>query len=127
NEINFIEKLPFNEVLESIQSADVLLLSSVEEGIANVVLESMALGTLVVSTDCGGMDEVLIDSENGFLIPPRDANAMASALVKTSKLSLKAYQKIIKNARDTVEKQHNYPKMIDEMHDLYSQILNRKL
>ena len=55
-------------VKELIKNADILLLSSVEEGIANVVLEAMALGTLVVSTECGGMNEVIKNNENGFLV-----------------------------------------------------------
>src|SRR5690606_7966000 len=47
NEVLFLEKLSFVELMESIQRADVLLLPSLKEGIANVALEAMALGTLV--------------------------------------------------------------------------------
>ncbi|NNK71725.1 MAG: glycosyltransferase family 4 protein, partial [Flavobacteriaceae bacterium] len=71
-QVNFLPLLPINETKALITSADVLLLPSVEEGIANVVLEAMALGTLVISTDCGGMKEVIQDGKNGFLVPLRD-------------------------------------------------------
>ena len=127
NEVTFIEKLSFEEVKKAIQKADVMLLSSVEEGIANVVLEAMALGTLVISTDCGGMNEVITNNENGFLIPIRDHEAMASALTKVSGMSLESYSKITKPARITVEKQHSHKKMIDDMDTLYQKVLNTKL
>ncbi len=84
NEVLFLKNLSFAEVIESIRQADVLLLPSVEEGIANVVLEAMALGTLVISTNCGGMNEVIVDNENGFLVPIRNSEAMASALKRIS-------------------------------------------
>ncbi|REE81985.1 colanic acid/amylovoran biosynthesis glycosyltransferase [Lutibacter oceani] len=123
NEVTFIGKMPFEEVLKNIKSADVLVLSSVEEGIANVVLEAMALGTLVVSTDCGGMNEVIINNENGYLIPIRDPESMASTLFKVSDLSLKNYQNITCAARKTIEKQHSHEKMIHEMNELYLKVL----
>lgn len=122
-EVSFIEKLPFEEVLKTIQKADVLLLSSIEEGIANVVLEAMALGTLVVSTDCGGMKEVINNNENGFLIPIRDAEAMAQALINVSKLSQESHLKLTKSARLTIEEQHSNEKMITEMENMYTKIL----
>jgi colanic acid/amylovoran biosynthesis glycosyltransferase len=125
-EVSFIATLSFEEVLKAIRSADVLFLSSVEEGIANVVLESMALGTLVISTNCGGMEEVIIDRENGFLVPVRDSEAMAAALKKISEMPLSNYQKITKAARIKIEEQHSHQKMIKGMQALYLKVLNNK-
>ncbi|WP_298368912.1 glycosyltransferase family 4 protein [uncultured Lutibacter sp.] len=125
NEVSFIDKMSFEEVLKKISMSNVLLLPSVEEGIANVVLEAMALGTLVVSTDCGGMDEVLTNNENGFIVPIRDAEAMAEALHTVSDLSLENYNKITKAARAFIEKQHSHKKMIQEMNELYKQVINK--
>ena len=124
NEVTFIEKLPFEEVMKSIRLADILLLPSIEEGIANVVIEAMALGTLVVSTNCGGMGEVIEDKVNGYLMPIRDASAMVSALKHVSELSLESYQTITDEARKTIEKQHSHKTMISDMQDLYEKVLN---
>ena len=126
-EVLFLEKLSFKEVIQSIKNADVLLLPSVEEGIANVVLEAMALGTLVVSTNCGGMNEVIVDNENGFLVPIRNSEAMASVLEGISKLPLPTYQKMITRARNTIEEQHNQEKMVAEMQKFYQKVLNSEL
>lgn len=127
DKILFKGKLPLNEVLALIKKADVLLLSSVEEGIANVVLEAMALGTLVVSTDCGGMKEVISANENGLLVPSRNHVAMASALKNVSEMSLETYNRITKAARKTTEKQHHHDLMISEMKDLYQSVLKDNL
>ncbi len=73
---------PPTAVRELLQQADAFLLASLSEGIANVVLEAMACGLPVVTTDCGGMREAVTDGVEGFVTPVRDPNAMAQALEK---------------------------------------------
>ena len=109
-------------VLEAIQQADVLLLPSVEEGIANVVLEAMALGTLVVSTDCGGMTEVITDRHNGFLVPVRNPESMAAALQRVANLSNSDYQRLTLAARQTIEERFTEARMVTSMQQLYQTI-----
>jgi colanic acid/amylovoran biosynthesis glycosyltransferase len=67
-------------VLSRLQQADAFLLSSLSEGLSNAVLEAMACGLPVVTTDCGGMREAVADGVEGFVVPVRNAEAMASAL-----------------------------------------------
>ncbi|VXC31580.1 conserved hypothetical protein [Flavobacterium sp. 9AF] len=127
SKIFFKNQLPFQEVLELIRKAHIILLPSVEEGIANVVLEAMALGTLVVSTDCGGMQEVVKDGENGFVVPVRDAQAIAQAILRARDLTLKEYNEMTKNARLIIERQHATEKMIGDFNSFYNIILNKEL
>lgn len=127
NKINFKERLSFPDVEELVKKADILLLPSIEEGIANVVLEAMALGTLVISTECGGMNEVIIDNENGFLVPIRNSEAIANTIKKVNKISQEDYLNLTKAARETIEKQHNKSSMIDKMKDLYQLVLKETL
>jgi colanic acid/amylovoran biosynthesis glycosyltransferase len=126
-EISFIGNLPFDDVVSEIQKADVLLLPSVEEGIANVVLEAMALGTLVVATECGGMKEVITNNENGFLTPIRDVEAMNLALIKVSKLTEIEYQKITNSARKKIEEQYSHNKTTADMVALYQRVITTEL
>ena len=124
SEVVFKKSLPFQNVLQAIRESDILLLSSVEEGIANVVLEAMATGTIVLSTHCGGMDEVIRNGENGFLVPIRNPKAIADTIKVISKLSKEEKETITINARSTIENQHRYDNMIFEMKDLYTAVLN---
>lgn len=73
-------KLSPEQVRDVLQQADVFLLSSLSEGIANAALEAMACGLPIVTTDCGGMREAVTDGVEGFVVPVRDAEAMACAL-----------------------------------------------
>lgn len=73
-------KLDPNAVIRLLQEADAFLLSSLTEGISNATLEAMGCGLPVVITDCGGMREVVDDGAEGFIVPVRDASAMADRL-----------------------------------------------
>jgi colanic acid/amylovoran biosynthesis glycosyltransferase len=120
--VSFTAAVPFAEVIQAIHQADVLLLPSVEEGIANVVLEAMALGTLVVSTDCGGMRKVITDGHNGFLVPVRNPAAMAAVLQRVSKLSTSDYQSLTLAARQTIEERFTEAQMVASMQQLYQSL-----
>ena len=80
--VRLLGKLAPDEVLHRLQQADAFLLSSLSEGISNAALEAMACGVPVVTTDCGGMREAVTDGEEGFVVPVRDAESMANALMK---------------------------------------------
>jgi len=57
-----------------------VLVSTNGEGISNVIMEYMALEKPVIATDAAGNREIVKDGENGFLIPFRDENALASRI-----------------------------------------------
>ncbi|RWT34500.1 glycosyltransferase [Aeromonas caviae] len=87
-------------VNEWMSAADVFVLSSAWEGFGLVVAEAMACERVVVATDCGGVKEVVGDA--GFLVPPRDSQLLADALVKALSLPMAEKDKLTKLARSRV-------------------------
>ncbi len=69
-----------DDVLPHLRKADVLCLTSKDEGMPNVLLEAMAACVPVVATAVGGVPEVIEDGVTGLLVPPGNAEAMAGAL-----------------------------------------------
>jgi glycosyltransferase involved in cell wall biosynthesis len=60
---------------------DVSCLSSVHEGVPMAAIEAMAAGIPMVVTDCGALRDVIIDGEQGFIVPVGDSYAMAERLL----------------------------------------------
>lgn len=120
--VTVLDQLPQHEVFQSMQQADVLLLPSVEEGIANVVLEAMAIGLPVLSSDCGGMPEVLEHGVNGFLFANRDVDDLVEQCIQFLQLSHTERAAMAKRGQETIQLQHNLPQMVAGMLELYQSV-----
>src|SRR5690606_38117375 len=103
-----------------------LLMPGLEEGIPNVVVEGMALGLPVISTDCGGIPELIINGKEGWLIPMRNPEAMATAIEIFSSLPIEKIMEVRKAARTKVEQQHGEEQMVVGMENLYFQVLREQ-
>ena len=73
------------DVLSLHKAFDIFVMSSVAEGLGTSLIDAMAAGKPVVATTAGGIPEVVVDGETGILVPPRDHDAMAAAIVKLLK------------------------------------------
>lgn len=73
------------DVLSLHKALDVFVMSSVTEGLGTSLLDAMAASKPIVATNAGGIPEVVVDGETGFLVPPRDHEAMAEAIIKLLK------------------------------------------
>jgi N-acetyl-alpha-D-glucosaminyl L-malate synthase BshA len=80
DDVRFLGKQDPIEELLSI--ADVFLLPSGSETFGLAALEAMACGVPVVSSDIGGLPEVVVDGESGFLCPLGDVEAMSDAALR---------------------------------------------
>jgi glycosyltransferase involved in cell wall biosynthesis len=76
----FLGSVERDAVLRLFRAADASLLTSSWENLPHAVLESLAVGTPVIATAVGGVPEVVRDGENGLLVPPEDADALARAV-----------------------------------------------
>jgi glycosyltransferase involved in cell wall biosynthesis len=70
------------DVLSVHKGFDIFVMSSVTEGLGTSLLDAMACAKPIVATTAGGMPEVVVDGTTGLLVPPRDHEAMADAIVR---------------------------------------------
>ncbi len=77
--VHFMGRLDRPALVDAYNAADILLLASSREGMANVLLESMSCGTPVVATDVWGAPEVVND-QSGELVPSRDPVDLANGV-----------------------------------------------
>ncbi|HEY7291201.1 MAG TPA: glycosyltransferase [Vicinamibacterales bacterium] len=70
------------DVLGCIKGFDLFVMSSITEGLGTSLLDAMACRRAIVATTAGGIPEIVEAGVNGLLVPPRDADALAHAILK---------------------------------------------
>jgi glycosyltransferase involved in cell wall biosynthesis len=96
----------FREDVPSVLAAlDVFVLSSTLESCPVVLLEAMAMKTPVVATDVGAVAEMIAHGRTGFVTPPRDAEAIAEAVLAVLAKPREQLRNMVEQARKTVERE----------------------
>lgn len=123
NRVKFQNEINQLELFDYMKQFDILVLPSLSEGIANVVLEAMVLGIPVVSTNCGGMPEVVKPKETGWLVPVRDSEALALAVEEMINTSEEELKRITQNAYDFVKMHFDAEDSIQQFLELYEGVV----
>jgi len=97
-EVTLTDTLPHEKVLEYLAAADVFVLNTAYEGFSHLILEAMALGVPIVTTDSGGNPELIEDGKEGFLIKFNDKEALKSKILDVLSNPILA-QKFSENAK----------------------------
>lgn len=116
---NKVRWLGFREdAADYIAAADIFCLSSTWEGVPLAAQEAILLGTPVVSTDVGGMAELIDDRRTGRLVPPGEPSALAAALDETLK-SPEDRRAYARRARTHLKKTFSTEAMLDRLAEAY--------
>ena len=70
------------DVLSLLKTFDLFVMPSITEGLGTSLLDAMACERPIVASRVGGIPEVVVDGETGLLVPPRDADSLAEAIVR---------------------------------------------
>jgi glycosyltransferase involved in cell wall biosynthesis len=80
--IEFMGGIAHEKTPEIYNSADVFVLPSLNEGMSNTMLEALASGLPIITTDTGGSKELVQDGENGFIVKMKDSADIAEKIEK---------------------------------------------
>jgi glycosyltransferase involved in cell wall biosynthesis len=90
--------------------------STGHEGVFQAILQSVAMGRPVVASDAGAIREVVIDGVNGFLIPPKEVQAIVDTVVELYENPL-LREKMSRAGRERVLREHSLETMLDKIED----------
>jgi glycosyltransferase involved in cell wall biosynthesis len=113
------------DVPSCMAAADATVLSSAWEGLPLVVIESLAVGTPVVSTDVGSVRDVVHDGESGFVVPSRDPKALAAAMSRLMARSGAQREEMGAAGRAHVERHFALEPVVSQWAALLEDLLSR--
>jgi len=114
-----------SDIKEILSSLDILVLPSLLEGFPMIILEAMAMAKPIVASDIPGIREQIIDGKNGILVPIKDSNTLAAAIINIL-ADRKAAENVGLAARKTVDEKFSIERMVAETESLYLSLLNLK-
>ncbi|MGH7509232.1 MAG: glycosyltransferase [Gemmatimonadales bacterium] len=115
-----------NDVPEILSAADGYVMSSAWEGMPMVLLEAAAAGLPIVATAVGGNQEVVCDGESGFLVPARDSDALAAAMLRLMGLSEAQRRSMGERGSQQVGTHFGLARVVDGWERVYQEVLARK-
>jgi glycosyltransferase involved in cell wall biosynthesis len=123
--VHFLGQLDRKTVIEELQQAQLLLITSVQETAPVVIAEAMACGRPVVATDVGGCGHLISPGKTGFLAPKGDAVALARhiiSLLESPDLTVR----LSRAARCEAEARFRASLAVDKTLELYRNLLSAK-
>lgn len=113
------------EYLGEVRSVQTLLaasrffvLPSYREGIPRSILEALSSGRPIITTDAPGCRETVIDGLNGYLVPPRDANALANAMINILKLESEKIDLMAQSSLSLAREKYDVRKVNQRMFEI---------
>jgi glycosyltransferase involved in cell wall biosynthesis len=114
------------DVPEVMSAADGYVMSSAWEGMPMVLLEAAAAGLPIVATKVGGNEEVVLDEESGFHVPPRDHDALGLAMLRLMGLPEAQRRSLGERGREQVRTHYGLSRVAARWEGLYAEVLARR-
>ena len=106
-------------------ASDIVALTSANEGTPVSLIEALAAGTASISTDVGGVSDVIRDEETGLLVPAGDVGAIAGALERLA-VDGALRGRLAVAAQADVRQRYSVERLLDDMDGLYRRLLEEQ-
>ena len=121
--VTFTGKIPNHMVVSQLHSFDLFVVPSLSESFGVSALEASSCAIPVIASKVGGLPEVVVDGKTGYLVPPGDASAIASKIIKLiEEPSLR--QQLGKEGRRFVLENYEWNSCAKKMEEIYERILD---
>ena len=110
------------DVPRLMRAFDVFALSSSEEGMCNTLLEAAAAGRPVVTTDAGGAREAVVHEATGFVVPVRNAQALADGILRLYR-EPEAARRMAQKGRERVAAEFDAATLAERTMEVYGRVL----
>ena len=107
-----------DDVAHLLCMSDIFVLSSAWEGFGLVVAEAMSCERVVIATDCGGVKEVLDQTE--WLVPPQNSKLLSEKMQQAVQLGTYQKQQIGQQNRERVIKHYSVERMLNQWLEIYT-------
>jgi glycosyltransferase involved in cell wall biosynthesis len=108
-----------DNIEQMLKGMDIFVLSSVAEGMPLVILEAMAAGVPCIATIVGGIAEVISSDDVGILVPAKDSEALAKAMIYLGGVSKEQLEKYAEKARDRIQQFYSHDVVREKLSNLY--------
>jgi len=117
--IKLLGPVKYSDIASHIQNASLIIIPSLWENFPYVLLESLAMGKIVIASCSGGLQEIIEDGVNGFLVPPANVKMLAEKIKDCLKIQKSKKKQIQINAKKTAAKFADI-KLIKSFLDFYN-------
>lgn len=109
------------DVQNVMRQVDFIVLSSLWEGLPLTPIEAFSVGKTVIATEVDGTVEIVTDKKNGYLIPPKDFNAIEEKILDLIKHPEKR-RKLELNCKKTFEKEFSFAQFSDSVISYFEEL-----
>ena len=112
-----------DDLLDVFRSLDIFVIPTVEgDTIPQVLMQALAIGLPVVSTTTGSIPDVVIDGKSGFIVAPRDVDALADRIRRLLNDPL-LRKRMGESGRQRVEGSYSIDRMVEELERVYRRVI----
>jgi len=113
-----------DDVPELMAAMDVFVLPSLNEGMGRVLLEAAAAGTPAVAANVGGVPTIVKHEHSGILVPPRDPEAIAAAVISLARDPVR--RRALADRARTAAPAYSIERMVERIESLYEELIKEK-
>ena len=120
DKVKLVGWISHDELPDYLNELKLVVLPSYTEGLPNVMLEAMACGTPVLATPVGAIPDIIKDGETGFVMENNLPECIAENVERV--LNYPKLDKVVKNARELVEKEFTYEVAVERYRKIFESI-----